>query len=40
MHDSFWLAWAAAMKNPPTPVVAASTVPSGGAGAEDPVLAT
>ena len=36
MHDSFWLAWAAAMKTPP--VVAASTVPR--VGAEDPVLAT
>jgi hypothetical protein len=40
MHDSFWLAWAAKMKTPPTPVVAASTVPREGAGVEDPVLTT
>ncbi len=40
MHDSFWLAWAAAMKTPPIPVVTASTVPREGAGAEDPVLTT
>jgi hypothetical protein len=40
MHDSFRLAWAAKMKTPPTPVVAASTVPREGAGVEDPVLTT